>query len=93
MSNSYRTNLPYEAKNVIGSEMYDYEKDPLEKASIIDNPGYKQDQLKMEKLFAESMQREYKSCVEYGKLADFKAPILVGSDTKKGKKGKAKSKD
>jgi arylsulfatase A-like enzyme len=93
MKDSYRTDIPYNKKYVIAREMYDYEKDPLEKASIIDNPGYKQDQLKMEKLFAESMQREYKSCVEYGKLADFKAPILVGSDTKKGKKGKAKSKD
>jgi arylsulfatase A-like enzyme len=93
MENSYRTNMPYDKKNVMAREMYDYEKDPLEKVSIVDKPEYKQDQLKMEKLFQESMQREYKSSVEYGKLADFKAPIPVGSDTKKGKKGKAKSED
>jgi hypothetical protein len=38
------------------------------------------------------MQREYKSCSEYAKIADFKAPVPVGSDIKKLKKGKGKGK-
>jgi len=93
MKDSYRTNIPYDKKYVMAREMYDYEKDPLEKASIIDKAEYKQDQQKLEKMFLESMQRETKSCTEYGKLANFKAPIPVGSDTKKGKKAKTKSVD
>ncbi len=72
MKDSYRTNISYDKKYVMAREMYDYEKDPLEKVSIIDKAEYKQDQLKMEKLFLESMQREHKSSVEYDKLADFK---------------------
>ena len=88
MKDSYRTNIPYDKKYVMASEMYDYEKDPLEKISIIGKAEYKQDQQNLEKLFVESMSRETKTCTEYGKLADFKAPIPVGSDAKKAKKGK-----
>lgn len=92
MSNSYRTNLPYEAKNVIGSEMYDYEKDPLEKESVIGKAEYKSDQEKMVKLFKECIQREFKGCSEYAKLADFKAPIATSDPAAKGKgKGKKKA--
>ncbi|MEI6275091.1 MAG: sulfatase [Prolixibacteraceae bacterium] len=93
MKDGYRTDLPYDKKYVMAREMYDYEKDPLEKISIIDQPEYQQDQKKMEKFFQESMQREYKSATEYAKIADFKTAIPVGSDTKKGKKGKPKGED
>jgi arylsulfatase A-like enzyme len=92
MQDSYRTNMPYDKKYLMAREMYDYEKDPLEKVSVIDKTEYLQDQKKMEKLFMESMQREYKSCSEYAKIADFKAPVSVGSDTKKLKNGKGKGK-
>jgi arylsulfatase A-like enzyme len=83
MKDSYRTNLPYDKKYVMASEMYDYEKDPLETVSIIGKPEYEQDQKQMEKLFQESMQREYKTCAEYSKIADFKTPIRT--DIKTGK--------
>jgi len=92
MKDGYRTNLPYDKKYVMAREMYDYEKDPLEKVSIIDKAEYTQEQGNLEKLFQESMQREYKSCTEYGKLADFKEPILVGSEAKKAANLKAKAK-
>jgi arylsulfatase A-like enzyme len=77
MNNGYRTNLPYDKKFVMAREMYDYEKDPLEKVSIIDLASYASDQARMEKLFLESMQREYNSCLAYEKLADFKSPVIT----------------
>jgi hypothetical protein len=45
----------------------------------------------MEKFFQESMQLEYNSCADYAKIADFKVPIVVGFDAKKGKKTKVKA--
>ena len=86
----YRTDLPYDKKYVMAREMYDYEKDPLEKVSIIDKAEYAQDQKKLESLFLESMNREHKSSVEYTKLADFKPAIPVGSEAKKAQNSKAK---
>jgi hypothetical protein len=91
MNNSYRTNLPYDAKNVIGREMYDYEKDPLEKESVIGNPEYNNDQAKMEQLFRDCINREFKNCGEYAKLADFKKPVPTSDPAAKGK-GKGKKK-
>jgi iduronate 2-sulfatase len=92
MKDGYRTDLPYDKKFVMAREMYDYAKDPLETVSVIDQAEYKLDQKNMEKLFLESMQREHKSSVAYAKIADWKKPILTGSDTTKMKKGK-KSKE
>ena len=91
MNNGFRTNLPYDKKFVIAREMYDYEKDPLEKVSIIDLASYASDQARMEKLFIESMQREYSSCLAYEKLADFKLPVITTEKKAKGPgKGKGK---
>ena len=87
-SNNFRTSMPYDQKSVIASELYDYEKDPLEKESVLDKPEYKQDKTKMEKLFKDCMKRELKGCTEYSKIADFKGPI--DTSTKKDKKGKSK---
>jgi arylsulfatase A-like enzyme len=83
MKDSYRTNMPYDKKYVMAREMYDYEKDPNETVSIIDKPEYQKDQKEMEKLFLESLDREYKSCTEYSKIADFKTPVRT--DIKTGK--------
>ena len=88
MKDSYRTDLPYDKKYVMAREMYDYAKDPLETVSVIDQAEYKLDQKNMEKLFLESMQREHKNSVAYAKIANWKKPILTGSDTTKMKKGK-----
>ena len=91
-TDNFTTGKPYDNKLVIARELYDYEKDPYEKASIIDKPEYQKDQKNLEKLFQESMTREYNSCVEYAKIADFKAPIPTGSDTTKRIKFKGKMK-
>jgi hypothetical protein len=93
MKDGYRTDIPYDKKYVMAREMYDYEKDPLEKVSVVDMPEYRQDQQNMEKLFVESMQREYKSSIGYSKIADFRTPVLVGTEAKKAKKVKGNSKE
>jgi hypothetical protein len=94
LSNTYRTNLPYNANYVIGREMYDYEKDPLEKESILDKTEYRKDREKMEQLFKDCIHREYKGCSQYSRLADYHEPINTtvknGKAAKKGR-GKAKS--
>lgn len=87
VSGGFRTNLPYDPKNVIGSEMYDYEKDPLEKESILGKPEYKKEQDKMMQLFKDCMLRELKGCSNYAKLADFRKPVNTSP-----KKVKAKAK-
>ncbi len=87
--NNFRTWMPYNEKNVIGREMYDYQNDPFEKISVIGRPKYLADNLKMEKLFMESLKREFKQCANYSKIADFKTPI--STDLKKSK-GKVKDK-
>jgi len=85
-SNSFRTNLPYNEKDVIAREMYDYKNDPLEKENILNKPEYLQDQKQMENLFMENLQREYKGCAQYAKIADFKTSI---NTKQKGAKKKA----
>ena len=74
-SNDFKTNLPYDKKNVIAREMYDYEKDPMETENIVDKPGYQKEKKELEELFLKSMNREFKSCTEYTKLADYQTPI------------------
>jgi hypothetical protein len=74
-SNDFKTNLPYDKKNVIAREMYDYEKDPMETENIAEKTEYKKEAKELEELFIKSMNREFKSCTEYSKLADYHAPI------------------
>lgn len=90
ISGNFRTNLAYDPKLVVACEMYDYEKDPLETENILAKPEYQLQKASMEKLFKECIQREFKGCSEYAKLADFKAPIPVGSAAKQAKKAKAR---
>jgi iduronate 2-sulfatase len=75
----FRTNEGFNATKVLAREMYDYEKDPLEKASIIGKPEYQNDQLTMEKLFKECMDREFRSNTAYDKIASFKPAIPTKS--------------
>jgi len=75
----YRTWMPYDEKLVIAREMYDYEKDPLEKESVLDKPEYMQDKLKMEKLFKECIGREFKSNASFMKIADYHSPVNVNA--------------
>lgn len=81
LSNSYRTFLPYNSHFVVGREMYDYEKDPLETENILDKPEYKNEQEKLTRLFQDCIKREFKGCLEFSKLADYKNP--VGTEIKR----------
>ncbi len=40
MNNNFRSNEPYEASRVYATELYDYEKDPLEKANLAKDKNY-----------------------------------------------------
>jgi iduronate 2-sulfatase len=71
----FRTWMPYDEKAVIARELYDYEKDPLETANMLDKPEYKKDREMMDKLFMDCMKREFATCASYAKIADFKTPI------------------
>ncbi len=90
-SNNYKTNLAYDPANIIATEMYDYQKDYLETENILNKPEYKADRTKLEKLFKECIQREFNTCTNYTKLADYQAPVDV-SIGKAGAKPKAKVK-
>ena len=87
----FRTNLPYDSKFVVAREMYDYEKDPFETENVLNRAEYQKDKAKMEQLFRDCMQREFKGCAEYSKLADYRAPINTNPDKNK-VKAKAKKK-
>jgi hypothetical protein len=75
LGENFRTWMPYDEKAVIARELYDYEKDPLEKENFLDKPEYKKDREMMNKLFMECMKREFNTCAAYSKIADFKTPI------------------
>jgi arylsulfatase A-like enzyme len=75
MSKGFRTWMPYDEKLVIASELYDYEKDPLETENVLDKPEYQNDRKKMEQLFLNCMKREFNSCSTYSKIADYHEPV------------------
>jgi hypothetical protein len=69
--------MPYDEKTVIARELYDYEKDPLEKENLLNKPEYGNERLRMEQLFMECMKREYLTCASYSKIADYHEPVNV----------------
>ena len=86
MKDSYRTNIPYDQKYLIASELYDYLKDPMETKSLIDDPQYIKQKQEMKKLFLSAMNREYLQSVSYSKVANYQTPIPTNL-----KKGKSKA--
>lgn len=82
ISMNFRTDQVYDTGKVVAREMYDYEKDPLETENILNKPEYQNDKIKMERLFIDCMKREYKSCAEYAKLADFHKPVSTDAAKK-----------
>jgi arylsulfatase A-like enzyme len=95
VTNNYRTWLPYDQKNVIARELYDYEKDPLETENLVNKPEYKKALDEMQKQYNECMERELASHNNYVKIADFREPISTDllKQNAKGKQKKAKSED
>ena len=81
MGDNYTTEKPYDKKYMIAREMYDYEKDPLETENVLDKPEYAKEQMKLEKLFGESMQREHIKYMNYAKIADFHKPISTKGES------------
>jgi iduronate 2-sulfatase len=75
LNKGFRTNMAYDPKYVVGRELYDYEKDPLEKENLSDKPEYRKDRAAMEKLFKNCMDREFRSNAAFTKIADFRAPV------------------
>ena len=39
--NDYRSYMPYKEDNIVGVELYDYEKDPLETKNLVKDAAYK----------------------------------------------------
>lgn len=85
MKDSYRTNIPYDQKYVMASEMYDYLKDPLETKSLIGDTQYAKEQLAMKKLFLTAMNREYQQSISYSKVANYQTPIPTNLNKPKSK--------
>jgi arylsulfatase A-like enzyme len=71
----YTTEKPYCEAEVVASEMYDYDLDPLETKSIIDNPAYAKEQAMMKRLFKKAMKREHTQYKKYSKSANWQTRI------------------
>jgi iduronate 2-sulfatase len=72
---TFRTWMPYDPTAVLARELYDYEKDPLEKENVADKADYKKEREMMDKLFMDCLKREFSTCSSYAKIADFHAPV------------------
>ncbi len=77
LDKGFRTNMAYDPKRVVATELYDYEMDPLEKENLSDRPDYLKEKTAMEQLFKSCMNREFKSNAAYAKIADFRTPVPV----------------
>lgn len=80
VGNGFRTWMPYNEEQVVARELYDYEKDPLEKENVLEKPEYKNSRLKMESLFQDCMKREFSSCARYSKIADYRKPVSTAKN-------------
>ena len=67
----YTAETPYEQAKIVGRELYDYLKDPLETRSLIDDKEYAQVQKMMKELFIKAMEREHVQYVAYSARADW----------------------
>jgi len=85
IGNYYSAEKPYSEAKVEATEMYDYEKDPLETKSVIGDIAYVKEEAQMKKLFTEAMEREHIQYGNYSKLANWQTPISTTPE-KKGRK-------
>ncbi len=49
MGNDFRSTQPFDKKYIVGEELYDYDKDPLEKVNVINEVSYKTQSEKLRK--------------------------------------------
>jgi arylsulfatase A-like enzyme len=80
LGKSFRTWMPFDPKAVIATELYDYEKDPLETVNVATQPEYSKDREMMEKLFMDCMKREFSTCESYARIADFHEPVVTSNE-------------
>ena len=85
LGESYSSEKPFAEAKVEATELYDYEKDPLETKSMIGDKVYTKEEAMMKQLFVEAMEREHKQFVNYSKLANWQTPISTTPE-KKGRK-------
>ena len=78
---SYSTEIPYNEAKVVATEMYDYEKDPLETINVCANKAYSKEEVVMANLFKEAMEREHRQFETYSKLANWQK--MPGTDSNK----------
>jgi len=90
IGNSYSAEKPYSEAKVVATEMYDYEKDPLETKSLIGDESYAMEEARMKKLFTEAMNREHIQYVNYSKLANWQTSISTSPEKKVRKAGSKK---
>jgi C1A family cysteine protease len=81
----YSAEFPYSQAKIVATELYDYDKDPLETKSLIGDKAYAKEEVMMKKMFTEAMNREHVQYANYSKLADWHEPISTTPE-KKGKK-------
>lgn len=74
IDNNFRTYMQYDTAKVIAKELYDYRKDPLETENLIDNKKYLKAKEEMAALFVDNMRKQYISCQEYSKTANYQDP-------------------
>ncbi len=75
ISDSYSAEKPFSEAKVIASEMYDYEKDPLETKSVVGDKQFAKEEANMKRLFTEAMEREHQQYEAYAKLANYQTSI------------------
>lgn len=81
----YSAETPYSNAKIVATEMYDYEKDPQETKSIINNKAYAKEVAMMKNLFKQAMERECKEYAAFSKTANWQKPISTTPE-KKGRK-------
>ncbi len=77
LGKDFRTGMAYDPKRVVATELYDYDKDPLEKENVAEKAGYRKDKTAMQQLFRSCMEREFRSNADFVKIADFRLRVPV----------------
>ncbi len=74
----FRTYIPFDEKNLVGVELYDYDQDPLETRNEANNPKYRKIVEKMQKELHIFYSQQYAISKNYGIAKKF--PIGAAPD-------------